>query len=376
MNQINRNSASDNVSLWPATARGVALGRGAADHYNVAMSLPHRPGPRRCRHVLLVVVLAALAVGAGSCLTTEMPGHSHRGALPPASDREVAVETALRRHVQKLAGEIGERHVRKPEALRAAAAYIEGELRSYGYKVAEQKFAADGVMVRNLEVERPGVRDAGSILIVGAHYDTARGTPGANDNGSGVAATLVLARRLAREVNPLGQTVRFVFWTNEEPPYFQTDQMGSLVYARRCRERKERIRGVLSLETLGYYTDAPDTQHYPALIRGDYPDRGNFVTFVADRTSRALLESTVGAFRRNSPFPSEGLSAPAWIEGIGWSDHWSFWQQEVPGVMVTDTAPFRYPHYHESSDTPDQVVYDRLARVVTGLFEVVSELAR
>lgn len=337
------------------------------------MSTPLRPGHRRCATVFVAV---ALALGVTGCVATEMPGHSHRGALPPSSDRETAVETALRGHVQKLAGTIGERHVRKPEALRAAAAYIEAELRSYGYKVGEQKFATDGVMVRNLEVERPGVRDAGSILIVGAHYDTARGTPGANDNGSGVAATLVLARRLAREVNPLGQTVRFVFWANEEPPYFQTDQMGSLVYARRCHERKERIAGVLSLETLGYYTDVPETQHYPALIRGDYPDRGNFVTFVADRTSRPLLESAIGAFRRNSAFPSEGLAAPAWMEGIGWSDHWSFWQQEVQAVMVTDTAPFRYPHYHQSTDTPDQVVYDRLARVVTGLFEVVSELAR
>jgi len=136
--------------------------------------------------------------------------------------------------------------------------------------------------VRNLDAELRGTRDTARLLVVGAHYDSAPGTPGANDNGTGVAATLVLARRLAGHAQ--GQTIRFVFWTNEEPPFFRTDLMGSLVYARRCRARHEQITGMLSLETIGYYTDARGTQHYPSQIRGDYPDRGNFVTFVADRS--------------------------------------------------------------------------------------------
>lgn len=329
--------------------------------------------------VRLAVGACALLLWIGGCLTTAMPGQSHQGPLPPATAPEVEVAAELRRHVQRLAGDIGERHVRRPAALRAAADYIEAELRSYGYAVGQQPFEAGGVTVRNLEVELRGARDPSSILVVGAHYDSARGTPGANDNGSGVAATLALARRFGPSrtgATNLGQTVRFVFWTNEEPPFFQTDLMGSAVYARRCRARNERIVGMFSLETLGYYTDARGTQQYPSVIRGDYPDRGNFVTFVANRASRAWLESAVGAFRRTSTFPAEGLAAPEWIDGIGWSDHWAFWQEGYVGVMVTDTAPFRYPHYHSRTDTPDQVVYDRLARVVVGLGRVIAELAR
>ena len=311
-----------------------------------------------------------------------MPGQSHQGPLSPAAPSEVEVAAELRAHVQRLAGDIGERHVRRPQALRAAADYIEAQLRSWGYVVGQQRFEAGGVTVSNLDAELRGTRDAGAIVVVGAHYDSARGTPGANDNGSGVAATLVLARRLAASrpvpgaATDLGQTVRFVFWTNEETPYFQTELMGSAVYARRCRARNERITGMLSLETLGYYTDAPGTQRYPSAIRGDYPDSGNFVTFVSNRASQKWLESTVAAFRRTSAFPAEGLAAPEWIDGIGWSDHWAFWQQGYPGVMVTDTAPFRYPHYHRATDTPDQVIYERLARVVVGLGRVVVELAR
>ena len=321
----------------------------------------------------LVVRISLLLLVTG-CFTTVMPGQSHQGALPPATVEGNDVAAELRGHVQKLAGDIGERHVRRHAAMQAAAAYIEAELRKYGYAVGDQRFQAGGVTVRNLDAELRGTREAGRILIVGGHYDTAPGTPGGNDNGSGVAATLVLARRLAGA--PMGQTIRFVFWTNEEPPFFQTDLMGSVVYARRCHERREQITGVLSLETLGYYTDAPGTQHYPSLIRGDYPDRGNFVVFVSNRASRAFLERTVAAFRRATAFPAEGLAAPDWIEGIGWSDHWAFWQEGYPGVMVTDSAPFRYRHYHRRTDTPEQLVYDRLSRVVLGIERAVRELAR
>jgi len=320
------------------------------------------------------LVRIGLIILSAGCVTTRMPGQTHQGALSPATVEHEDVAAELRRHVQKLAGDIGERNVRRPAALEAAAAYIEAELRAYGYAVGAQTFAANGVTVRNLDAEVRGNRDAAQILVVGGHYDSAPGTPGANDNGSGVAATLVLARRLARK--PQGQTVRFVFWTNEEPPFFQTDLMGSLVYARRCRERHEQIMGAIVLETLGYYTDARGTQHYPSAIRGDYPDRGNFVTFVSDRDSRAFLEQAISVFRRTSAFPSEGLSASRWIDGVGWSDHWAFWQAGYPGLMVTDTAPFRYRHYHRRSDTPEQVVYDRLARVVLGLERTVRELAR
>lgn len=322
-------------------------------------------------------IAIGLAVVASGCISTRMPGPERRsGALPPATADETAAAGALRRHVEKLAAEIGERRVghARGAGLDAAAAYIAGELRAAGYFVGEQPFEASGVAVRNLDAELRGTRDAGSVFVVGAHYDSAIGTPGADDNASGVATALLLARRLAGQAQ--GQTIRFAFWVNEEQPFFQTDAMGSARYARRCKERGERIAGALSLETLGYYTDAPGTQRYPSAIEGDYPDRGNFVVFVSDRSSRAFLERVVAAFRGASAFPAEGLAAPGWVEGVGWSDHWAFWQQGYPGVMVTDTAPFRYPHYHRRSDTPDKVVYDRLARVALGLERTLRALAR
>jgi Zn-dependent M28 family amino/carboxypeptidase len=153
------------------------------------------------------------------------------------------------------------------------------------------------------------------------------------------------------------------------------DDMGSRRYAARCRSRGERIAAMLSLETIGYYTDAERSQQYPFPFDRFYPDRGNFVGFVGNLQSRALVRRCVGAFRRTTSFPSEGLAAPGFITGIGWSDHSSFWEQGYPAVMVTDTAFFRYAPYHTHSDTPDKLSFDRMARVVAGVARVVEELA-
>jgi Zn-dependent M28 family amino/carboxypeptidase len=182
-----------------------------------------------------------------------------------------------------------------------------------------------------------------------------------------------LARAL-REIKPR-RTVRLVAFVNEEPPYFQSESMGSLVYARRARERREKIVAMLSIETIGYYSDRPNSQQYPASLSHFYPDTGNFIGFVSDLGSLNLLRRVLGSFRKSTRFPSEGVAAPGGIPGIGWSDHWSFWQAGYPAIMITDTAPFRYPHYHASSDTPDKLDYDRMARVVEGIGNVVGELA-
>jgi hypothetical protein len=201
------------------------------------------------------------------------------------------------------------------------------------------------------------------------------GSPGANDNASGVAGMLALARRFAGK--PCGQTLRFVAFVNEEPPYFQTEEMGSFVYAKRCQERGDRIVGMISLETIAYFSDAPGSQRYPSPGLGlFYPSKGNFIGFASDTRSRSLLRTTVSAFRKTGKLPCEGASLPAAIPGIGWSDQWSFWQCGYPAIMVTDTAPFRYPHYHEPTDTPDKLDYDRFALVVSGMESVIKELAR
>lgn len=303
-----------------------------------------------------------------------MPGRSHRGLLPPADDRLTELEHELRRHVAVLAEEIGERNVqRRPQQLAQAADYVEAELAKAGARVERQPYEVLGVTCSNLEVEFRGGARADEIVIVGAHYDSVPESPAANDNASGVAAILCLSRKLSLATSD--RTIRFVAFVNEEAPYGHTELMGSRVYARRCRERGEKIAAMLSLETIGYYSDAPGSQRYPAPVGLLYPSVGNFIGFIGNTRSGRLVRRAVAAFRRHEPFPSQGGVLPESLPNIGFSDHWSFWQEGYPALMVTDTAPFRYPHYHTPEDTADKIDYDRLARVVRGLEEVITDLA-
>ena len=298
-----------------------------------------------------------------------MPGRSFTGPLPPLTAAESEIAERLKAHVSAVAGR--EHNLFHPEALEAAARYIERELERLGYAVQTQPYTIAAGTARNVEAELRGASD--ELLIVGAHYDSVMGSPGANDNGSGVAATLELARLFRG--SRLARTLRFVWFVNEEPPFFPGADMGSRRYAARSRSRGERIAGMFSLETIGYYSDAPGSQRYPPPLNFFYPDRGDFLAFVSNIGSRGLLRDTIGAFRRHARFPSEGVAAPAAIPGVDWSDHASFWTEGYPALMLTDTAPYRYPHYHLRSDTPDKVDYARLARVVTGLHATFGELA-
>ena len=283
-------------------------------------------------------------------------------------------ESELRRHVSTLAGEIGERNVFRPQALQRAADYLRREWRQQGYEVRAQEYAVEEIRVANLEVSRHGARAPGQIVIFGAHYDTVLGSPGANDNGSGVAALLELARHFATRAPE--RTLRFVAFVNEEPPFFRTKEMGSRVYARAARKRGEDIRAMLALETIGHYSDAPSSQRYPPFFSWFYPERGNFIGLVSNFGSRALMRRVRDAFRAASDFPLEHVATFAWITGVDWSDHGSFWAAGYPAIMVTDTALYRYPYYHSPQDTPEQVDYPRLARVTAGLIAVVEDLAR
>lgn len=304
---------------------------------------------------------------------TGMPGSSWSGPLPPLTGKEQLIHDNLKRHIAALAGRIGERNVWRPEALAAAEAYIHKTLEDAGYAVNIQSFTSRGLTVNNLEAVLPGHGAADEIIVIGAHYDSVAGSPGANDNASGVAALLELARLLAGTTLP--RTVRFVAFANEEAPFFYGDEMGSNRYAARARAQGERIEAMLSLETIGYYTDQPASQRYPFPFSLFYPDTGNFVGFVGNLSSRQLVRRAIGAFRASTPFPSEGVAAPSGMEGVHWSDHWSFWQAGYPAIMVTDTALFRYSHYHAATDTPEQLDYTGLARVTGGLVEVVGALA-
>ncbi len=319
---------------------------------------------------LLATLVGGLAL-ATSCLV-RMPGTSFVGAPREVTEMQRDLAESLHAHVATLAGEIGERNTRRPEALAQAREYLAARLGATGLGVERQGFDADGTRCENLIVEVPGRSRANEIVVVGAHYDSAEYCPAANDNGSGVAALLELARRFARE--PLERTVRFVAFVNEEPPHYRTETMGSLVYAKSCRARGDDVVGMLSLETMGYFLDEPGSQRYPWPFGLFYPSTGNFIGFVGNVGSRALVSRSTEVFRKAASFPSEGAALPGWVPGIGWSDHGSFWQAGYPGVMVTDTAPFRYPHYHRPTDTPDRIDYVRLARVVEGVREVVRDL--
>ena len=287
--------------------------------------------------------------------------------------RRLTGADVLRHDVQTLAGTIGERNVWRPAALALAATYIANMFRSAGLQVHSQAYEAGGQQVENVEAVLQGTSRAQEVVVVGAHYDSVRGSPGANDNGTGVAAVLELGRRFAGRPHP--RTVRFVTFVNEEPPFFRTPLMGSVVYAGAARERGDRVVAMLSLETMGYYSDARNSQQYPAPIAGLYPDTGNFIGFVSNLRSARLLLRTRRAFRARTPFPFRSAAVPASIPGVGWSDHWAFWQAGYPAIMVTDTAPYRYPWYHTAQDTPDKISFDRLAQVVDGLENVVTVLA-
>jgi len=304
---------------------------------------------------------------------TGMPGSSWSGPLPPLTGREQLIHDNLKRHVAELAGRIGERNVWRPEALADAAGYIRKTLEDAGYAVSVQPFASRGMTVNNLEAVLPGHTAADEIIVIGAHYDSVVGSPGANDNASGVAALLELARLLAGTTLP--RTVRFVAFANEEAPFFYGDEMGSKRYAARARAQDERIEAMLSLETIGYYTDQPASQRYPFPFSFFYPETGNFIGFVGNLSSWRLVRRAIGTFRASTAFPSEGVAAPGRMEGVHWSDHWSFWQAGYPAIMVTDTALYRYPHYHSTADTPEKLDYTGLARVTGGLVDVIAALA-
>ena len=279
----------------------------------------------------------------------------------------------LRAHVLRLAGEIGERNVWRPQALHAAADYIRDEWQRQGHAVTAQGYTAYEVQSENLEITLGGAPRPSQIIIIGAHYDSVRGSPGANDNASGVAALLEISRTLKDA--GLRRTVRLLAFVNEEPPFFFWGEMGSGVYAKAARKRGDDIRLMISLEMLGSYSDAPGTQRYPPFLGWFYPDRANFIAFVSDIESRHALKRTMAAFRSVSAFPAESLAAPGFIPGVSWSDHLSFWREGYPAIMVTDTAFNRYPHYHTAQDTPSMLDYARMAEVVEGLAKAIVLLA-
>lgn len=281
--------------------------------------------------------------------------------------------SGLRARVECLASKIGERHVLRVDALDGAREYIEAEWEAQGYSVNRQWYDAGGARCANLEIERPGGARKEEILLVGAHYDTVPGSPGANDNGSGVAALLEISR-LFRDVEP-SMTVRFVAFVNEEPPFSSTPLQGSFVNARAARKRGDDIRLMVALETIGFYSDEPGSQQYPPLFKMLYPSKGNFIGFVSDFRSWRMMRRLARTYRANSDFPLEHAATFRSVPGVSWSDHRSFWEHGYRAIMVTDTAFYRYPYYHTGGDTPEKLAYPQFARATDGLFRCFAVFA-
>lgn len=281
------------------------------------------------------------------------------------------IKENLQRHVWALAGEIGERNFFSFDNLEKAAGYIEKQFKDTGYPVEKQTYQVEGKSTTNIFAQKNGLVKADEIIIVGAHYDTVFDSPGADDNASGVAGLLELARLWKRREGR--KTVRFVAFTLEEPPFYKTEQMGSRVYARSVKG--ENISAMLCLEMLGYYTNQEKSQDYPLpLMKKIYPDKGNFIAIVGNLSSRSLVKKVKNAYKAKATTPVESLATFDFVTGVDFSDHASFWEIGFPAVMITDTAFYRNPHYHTASDLPDTLDYTTFANTVWGLYHVLLAL--
>lgn len=302
-----------------------------------------------------------------------------QSAISVASGQPAAVAPdvpeRLEAIVRTLAEAIGPRSYREPASLAAAADVITQSFQAGGYTVTFQPYEVKGQTYRNIIAERRGTEEPDRVLIVGAHYDTVEGTPGADDNASGIAVLLELARLHAE--TRFRKTVRFVAFTLEEPPFFRSQQMGSRVYARSLKERGEQVEGMLCLEMVGYYLQEKGSQSFPLFwLRWRYPTTGNFITVVSNSASEALQMRVRDALKANMTLPVETYQGPWWIPGVDLSDHSSFWKEGYPAVMLTDTAFYRNPHYHRDTDRSETLDYGSMADLTQGLFHTVVVLDR
>ncbi len=302
----------------------------------------------------------------------------------PAPVRAIAAKPnttdwSLEKDVRALASDIGPRNYAHPLALTRAETFMKKSLAAAGYAVEEQPYpvrppggTAD-VWMRNFIVKVPGARPDSPVLIIGAHYDTALETPGADDNASGSAALLELARRFRKKRHDA--EIRFVAYGTEEPPFFGSKQMGSAFHAHALKAEGRKVVGMLSLEMLGYYDDAANSQKYPPPLSLFYPSRANYIAAVSNLSSHSFLRDFTSAFHPSNGLRVISASLPSWISEIGLSDHKCYWDEGFPAAIITDTSFLRYKHYHMPTDTPDRLDYARLAAVVEGLEIGINALA-
>lgn len=280
-----------------------------------------------------------------------------------ASEKRALAEN-LRRHVARLSVDIGERHLWSGDSLERAAQYIESEFSAAGYAPTRQTYTAYRRPVANIIAEKKGTRP--QSIVIGAHYDSVPGSPGADDNASGVAGLLELARMLRTTSCTCG--FKLVAFVNEESPSFGSDYMGSMQYARRLRQRGENVAFMISLEMIGCF-DQHRPQNYPLrLMQRFYPRTGDFIAIVADLHSHQPARVLARTMRKEGLVRAAVLVAPRQFGGIDRSDHSAFWKHGFKALMITDTAPFRNENYHRETDTIDTINFDAMTAVVASLF--------
>jgi Zn-dependent M28 family amino/carboxypeptidase len=291
-----------------------------------------------------------------------------------SEDTIQTITERARRIVEILAGRYPSRHGSNPAALEGAASFIEREFVEIGYTVESQWYESHGGRVRNLIAEKPGQQPDHACIVIGAHYDTVVGTPGADDNATGVAGVLELSRLLKER--PQKRTIRFVAFPHEEPPYFYTHNMGSRRYARHMKENGENIYAMLTLEMLGYAGEGMKQMYPIPLMRllGRYPKDGNFIALVSNLRSAGILSKVRKAMKEKGTVRVESLCAPGYIPPLFLSDHSSFWKYGFPALMITDTAFLRNPHYHSATDTVQTLNFEFLANVVAAVHAAVLAL--
>ncbi len=282
------------------------------------------------------------------------------------------VRANLTAHLQYLSVTLGDRSIYRPENLKKAEDYVFRAFQEMGYAPRQQTFICQRQEVSNVIA---GDQAEGGYYILGAHFDTVAGTPGADDNASGVAVLLEVARLARRAKNP-ARPWTFIGFTTEEPPAFFTPYMGSRVYAKQARKRRDNILGMLCLEMVGYYRQEPGSQDLPLPLRFmGYPTTGNFIGLISDRRSRPLMERLDRAMKQGCRLPTVTLSVPLGgylLPDVRLSDHANFWDEGYPAVMLTDTAYMRNPHYHGPGDVMENLDIEAMAELTLGLINFVS----
>lgn len=281
------------------------------------------------------------------------------------------IEVALvKRHVAFLTSVNPPRNFKNLRSLDQSANYIAAEIGRYTKSIRLQEYKVSGRTYKNVIVNL-GPRDAQTI-VVGAHYDVCGDQPGADDNASGVAGLILLTKYLAESKTPLKFNYELVFYSLEEPPYFRTEFMGSAIHAQSLKERDAPVKFMLSLESIGYYSNAKGSQSYPTGLSLFYPSEGNFIAAVGRRADGDLLSEFRTRFRKHSPLKIITLAAPSFVKGIDFSDQLNYWSLGYTAAMVTDTAFMRNHNYHEASDRPETLDYEKIVQVIRGVYGAIT----